>query len=108
VLQSGVALLEFNPTLNLSKEKRLRDGLSSVIQIGTTLWVANDETVTLERLIHQGQTPDGVHRYGNHTQFALHDYLRLPVLPPADSSNTEEADVEGMDYQGGYLCCRLS
>lgn len=101
--RSGVALLEFNPALNLRKKKRLRDGLSSVIQIGRTLWVANDETVTLERLLHQGQTPDSVHRYSNHTQFALHDYLPLPVPPPVDPADTEEADIEGMDYEGGYL-----
>ena len=45
---TGSALLEFNPELNrLSKSKKLRDGLSAVVQIGDTLWVANDETVSL-------------------------------------------------------------
>lgn len=101
--RTGFALLEFDPGSNLSKKKKLRDGLSSVLQIGNTLWVTNDETVSLERLTHQGRNADGVDQYGDHVQFALNDYLRLPVPPPTDPNEIEEADLEGLDYRDGYL-----
>src|SRR5262245_25368866 len=101
------ALLEFNPELNkLSKDKALRDGLSVVVQIGDTLWVTNDETISLERLSRQRQRREGAYHYGEHTQFALSDFLRLPVSPPSDPKKRdqiEEADVEGLDYRDGYL-----
>jgi hypothetical protein len=98
------ALLQFVPELNkLSKGKELRHGLSAVVQIGDTLWVANDETISLERLSRQKVSADGAHKYGEHKQFALNDYLRLPVLPPSDPKDIEEVDVEGLDYENGYL-----
>lgn len=99
-------LLEFDPTLNrFSKGKELRDGLSVVVQVENTLWVTNDETISLERLSRQPDRPDGKLKYGEHQQFALHDYLDLPVPPPKDEERTkiEEADLEGLDYQAGYL-----
>jgi hypothetical protein len=100
--RTGSALLSFKSKFNLSKKKKLRDGLSVVVQVGDTLWVANDETVTLERLTRQAGTASGAHRYGDHAQFALGDYLRLPA-PPADPKDFEEADVEGLDYHDGYF-----
>lgn len=98
-----VVLLEFNSDLNaLGEDKSLRDGLSVALQIGETLWVANDETISLERLslVVDGKT--GPSRYGCHAQFSLDDYLRLPV-PPHDRADVDEVDVEGLDYQDGYL-----
>jgi Protein of unknown function (DUF3616) len=104
--RSGSVLLEFDPNLNkLSKGKELRDGLSVVVQIGDTLWVANDETVSLERL-SRGNNRNGVQRYGQHTQFGLNDFLRLPMPPPSDpeaKDGIEEVDVEGLDSSSGYL-----
>lgn len=101
---TSVVLLEFHPERDdLGKDKELRDGLSVVVQIGETLWVTNDETISLERLslIEGGNT--GTYRYGrHHTQFSLHDYLRLPV-PLRDPEDLEEADVEGLVYDDGYL-----
>jgi hypothetical protein len=98
-------LLEFDPARNnLGKDKALRDGLSAVVQIGHTLWVANDETLSLERLslIKGGNT--GHDSYGrHHTQFSLHDYLQLPVPPSPDPADLDEADVEGLAYADGYL-----
>jgi hypothetical protein len=100
-----VILLEFHPACDdLSKDQELRDGLSVVVQIGDTLWVANDETISLERLslIEGGNT--GNYRFGrHHKQFSLNDYLRLPVLPPSDPADLEEADVEGLVYEHDYL-----
>jgi hypothetical protein len=92
--------LEFDPTRNrLDKGKALSAGLSAVARIGDTLWVANDETISLERLT---LTPAG-DTAGDHRQFSLADYLRLPVPLPADPKALEEVDVEGLDYADGYL-----
>jgi hypothetical protein len=104
---TGSALLEFNSELNkLSKGKGLRDGLSVVVQVGDTLWVANDETISLERLSRLRRNREDAHKFAEHTQFALDDFLRLPAPPPSDSEKKEqieEADVEGLDYRDGYL-----
>jgi hypothetical protein len=78
--RTGSALLEFNPELDrLSKDKALRDGLSVVVQIGNTLWVANDETISLERLSPERGSGKEAHKYAKHTQFPLNDFLQLPV-----------------------------
>ncbi|SFB28607.1 DUF3616 domain-containing protein [Azotobacter beijerinckii] len=98
-----ITTLEFDPERNeLGKDKRLRDGLSVAVQIGNTLWVANDETVSLERLSLLDDS-QGTCRYGRHKQFPLNDYLALPVPPPDDPADLEEADVEGLACAGGYL-----
>ena len=96
---TSVILLEFDPELNaLGKDKELRDGLSAAVQIGDTLWVANDETISLERLtLLKGDT--GNYEYGtDHEQFSLNKYLHLP-----SKDREEEADVEGLAYEDGYL-----
>ena len=101
--RTGTVLLEFDPDLNqLRKDKRLWDGLSAVAQVGDTLWVANDEALSLERLSRQPGTGDGEIRYADHRQFPLHDFLELPAPPEADGK-IEEADIEGLDYWDGYL-----
>jgi hypothetical protein len=46
-----------------------------------TLGVANDETISLERLSRLNSNRDGDHKYGAHMQFPLNDFLQLP-LPP--------------------------
>lgn len=94
--------LEFIPKhAVIGKGKELRDGLSVALQIGDTLWVANDESISLERL---SLIKDGSHyRYGLHKQFSLDDYLKLPVATPKDPADLEEVDIEGLDHGGGYL-----
>lgn len=77
-----------------------RDALSAIVQIGATLWVANDETTHLERLTRQGTDEDGNPCYAAHTRFLLHDYVSLPVAADADAN---EVDVEGLAYHEGYL-----
>lgn len=102
--RTQTVLLEFDPNLNkLHKGKKLSDGLSAVVQVGQTLWVANDETLSLERLSRQPGSRDGDIRYAGHRQFPLRDYLQLPVAPKADDDKIEEADIEGLDCRGGYL-----
>ena len=101
--RTGTVLLEFDPDLNkLRKDKKLWDGLSAAVQVGDTLWVANDEALSLERLSRQRGTTGGEIRYAEHRQFPLHEVLQLPVLPAADGK-IEEADIEGLDYNDGYL-----
>lgn len=101
--RTGTVLLEFDLDLNkLRKDKKLWDGLSAVVQIGDTLWVANDEALSLERLSRQRGTHGSEIRYAGHRQFPLHEVLQLP-MPPAADGKIEEADVEGLDYQDGYL-----
>ncbi len=97
---TNTVLLEFDPKLNrLGKGKKLSGGLSVAVRIGDTLWVANDETLSLERLT---LNPAG-DRAGQHQQFSLADYLDLPAPPPANPKKLEEADLEGLDYADGYL-----
>lgn len=100
-------LLKFNSKLNtLSKGKELRDGLSVVVKVGNTLWLTNDETLSLERLSAHMATSPFTDEYGDHAQFALSDFLELP-LPPSPKINgkekIEEADLEGLDFKDGYL-----
>ena len=103
--KKGAANLALDPNLNqLGKKKEIRFGLSAVLRLGTTLWIANDETVSLERLSFQGQEEKNgevVYEYGEHQQFQLSRYLSLPV-PPAEGKIVE-VDVEGLDYRDGYL-----
>lgn len=101
------ALLAFNPELGIpGQQKRLWDGLSAVVSVGNSLWVANDEALSLERLTRQNNVGNGELGYGEHRQFLLHDFLCLPVPPDAAAGGDdkiEEADLEGLDYQDGYL-----
>ncbi|MBA2638645.1 MAG: DUF3616 domain-containing protein [Nocardioidaceae bacterium] len=69
--------------------------LSAVRAEGSCLWVAGDETATLERLVADSSSPAG--SYGAHRSFALADYVDLPG-PAGD-----EADIEGIGRAGAYL-----
>lgn len=93
--RSSFALLSFDPAL-----AGLRDGLSVAQQIDNTLWVANDETTSLERLKIQEGVPGDVVKCDEHQSFQLLEYLDLP-LPEQDA----EIDIEGLAYvhESGYL-----
>ncbi|MHC8306238.1 DUF3616 domain-containing protein [Pseudomonas sp. PB3P13] len=93
--RSNFALLRFDPAF-----ASLRDGLSVAQQIDDTLWVANDETTSLERLKIQEASPGDVVRCDEHQSFQLLEYLDLP-LPKQDA----EVDIEGLAYvhESGYL-----
>jgi hypothetical protein len=97
--------LEFDPAAEqLGKGKTLRDGLSVALQIGQTLWVANDETLSLERLTLTADSVTGMLAQGGvHVSFPLAEYLDLPVPPSADPEKTVEADLEGLAYADGAL-----
>jgi len=102
--RSNYVLLLFSPEYNnLRKNKELCYGLSAALQVSSTLWVVNDETITLERLGIKGPQTDGGFRFENHKQFSLNNYLTLPVPPSLDGDDASEADIEGLAFDGHYL-----
>jgi hypothetical protein len=71
--------------------------LSAVRSDGAVLWVAGDETATVERLI--ADDPDEPHRYAHQASFRLADFVPLP----AGGDDAEEADIEGLARHGSFL-----
>lgn len=70
-----------------------RENLSAIVMTpGNNIWLASDETATLERLsaVEPG-------KFENHETFRLADYIDLP-----DKVN-EEIDIEGLYYADNYL-----
>jgi len=103
--KKGSASLKFDPDLQQLREgKELRNGLSAVVKVGDTLWLANDEALRLERLsLKEEDSHGGTYKYGKHTVFSLDQYLQLPAPPSTDLEDIEEADLEGLAYHDGYL-----
>ena len=96
-------LLEFDKTLNKIGNKKLSDGLSAVLRIGNTLWVANDESNTIERLtLSDCQNENTIH-YGAHAQFSIDDFIKLPMPSKDEEGKIEEIDIEGLDFKDNYL-----
>ena len=74
-----------------SRELQTHTNLSAVRADDPVLWVAGDETATVERLVAQH---DG---WGGQVSYALGDLVRLP------GDAQEEADVEGLARDGHFL-----
>ncbi len=70
--------------------------LSAVRSDGPVLWVAGDETATIERLV--ADDPAAPKRYAEQTSFRLADLVDLP----GDDAD-EEADIEGLARHGPFL-----
>ena len=68
--------------------------LSAVRGDGHHLWIAGDETATVERLTGDS---NGAATYGGHVTFSLADVVDLP------GSADDEVDVEGLARNGAYL-----
>ena len=103
---TNIVLLEFHPEHDkLTYDKELRDGLSVVLRMGRTLWLANDETVSLERLTLAEEDSTGRSSFTReHKQFALHDFLPLPLPPHGETADDiNEADIEGLACDSKYL-----
>jgi hypothetical protein len=85
-------MLDFRHHDALSEQvtEPLRGNLSVIKQSGSCLWVASDETDTIERL-----TTDDWRTFGQHTPYRLTDFFDLPV--------EGEVDVEGLSVDGDYL-----
>lgn len=76
-------------------ESQTHVNLSAVRSDGRYLWIAGDETATIERL-----TADEIGHpaeYAEHVTFPLPDVIRLP------GAADEEVDVEGLTRVGPYL-----
>ena len=103
---TNIVLLEFHPDHdNLTHAKELRDGLSVALRMGRTLWLANDESVSIERLTLAQEDSTGRSSFArDHKQFALHDFLPLPLPPHGETpDDIHEADIEGMAFDNKYL-----
>jgi hypothetical protein len=91
----ATASLTFNPAhLAVGGADDLRVGLSAVAADGTHLWLACDEGARLERLTKNGS---GGVAFDAHRAFELSDVMALPA------GQEEEADIEGLDVDDGYL-----
>jgi GNAT superfamily N-acetyltransferase len=73
------------------------ENLSAVRSDGAVLWVAGDETATIERLV--ADDPDEPHRYARQTSVRLADLVALPGTEDGE----EEADIEGLARHGSFL-----
>ena len=70
--------------------------LSAVRTAGRVLWVAGDETATVERLV--ADEDDRPSAYGGQATYPLADLVDLP-----GADDDEEADIEGIALADGYL-----
>ncbi|GGT80137.1 DUF3616 domain-containing protein [Actinomadura citrea] len=80
-----------------SLEAETHVNLSAVRQDGRCLWVAGDETATIERLTAVTGGDGLVTGYGGQVTVALADLVPLPAGPD------EEADIEGLARADGWL-----
>ncbi len=80
----------------VSRDAGTHTNLSAVRSDGPVLWVAGDETATLERLV--ADAPADPREYGRQTSFRLADLVELP----GDDAD-EEADIEGLARTGPFL-----
>lgn len=86
---SGSLLLRFAEGADADS---LRGQLSAVVHAKGHLWLASDESASIERL-----SRTGAGEYGGHRAFRLADHLDLPA------DEDEEVDIEGMDFADGFL-----
>ncbi|WP_229074906.1 DUF3616 domain-containing protein [Actinoplanes sp. DH11] len=70
--------------------------LSAVRTDGKVLWLAGDETATVERLVADDEKNPA--EYGGEHSFRLADLIRMPGEDP-----DEEADIEGLARTGNFL-----
>jgi hypothetical protein len=81
---------------HLSRAAATHTNLSAVRVDGPVVWIAGDETATLERLV--ADDPDLPSEYADEQTFRLGDFVQLPG---ADAD--EEADIEGLARTGHFL-----
>ncbi|POM22184.1 hypothetical protein BTM25_55960 [Actinomadura rubteroloni] len=80
-----------------SRANETHTNLSAVRRDGDCLWVAGDETATVERLTAVTGADGRVTAYTGHRTVALADFVPLPA------GAEEEADIEGLAVHGGWL-----
>ena len=79
-----------------SRAAATHTNLSAVRFDGSVLWIAGDETATVERL--RADDPDKPTAFRDETTFRLGDFVDLP-----GEDADEEADVEGLARTGHFL-----
>lgn len=84
--------VSLDPNLASETLKSLRDNLSALTMSEGHLWIGADEGTMIERLT---PTPKG--NFNQHQRFDLNKVLTLPA------GDTSEIDIEGLDFQEGYL-----
>ncbi len=80
-----------------SREAQTHVNLSAVRGEGRCLWVAGDETATIERLTAAQDADGTVTGYTDQVTYRLADFVDLPAGPD------EEADLEGLASGDGWL-----
>lgn len=80
-----------------SRAAQTHTNLSAIRLDGGCLWAAGDETATIERLSVVSDAAGAVTRFDDHRTFSLADFVELPAGPD------EEADIEGIARDGGWL-----
>lgn len=89
-IKTGSPLLQFQ-----SPSDKLTDSLSAAVFAGDDLWVASDETTSVERLT----TDDGL-TFQHHKSFSLNGLINLPAQGTAFD---QEIDIEGLDFHDSHL-----
>ena len=74
---------------------KLTDSLSAAVFAGDDLWVASDETTSVERL----STNDGL-TFQHHKPFSLNGLINLPAQ---GTQFDQEIDIEGLDFHDSHL-----
>lgn len=75
-----------------SKSKDLMNDISAIAHTPDgSLWIASDELISIERL-----SPVKPYVYGKRESFAIADFIDI-------FNSDDEVDIEGMDYENGYL-----
>lgn len=88
-------ILQFDPALDALKGGgRLRDGISGLAGANNSLWIACDETQSVERIDRKRLRPP---LFAGHVSFPLDEYISIP------GGSKAEADLEDLDIAGGYL-----
>jgi hypothetical protein len=82
---------------DLSREAQTHVNLSAVRKEGRCLWVAGDETATIERLTEVRDAEGVLTGYADEVTYRLADFVDLPAGPD------EEADLEGLASADGWL-----
>jgi hypothetical protein len=87
-------VLNLDPALGSKKDlAKIRDNFSALVLHGDHLWLGGDEGTQLDRMTRDGDN------FGEHRRFDLGPLVNLPVL----GNKPSEIDMEGLDFDGGYL-----
>lgn len=89
-IKTHTPLLQFQSTPD-----KLTDSLSAAVFVGDDLWVASDETTSVERL----SMDDGL-TFQHHKSFSLNGLINLPAEATVFD---QEIDIEGMDFHDSHL-----